>query len=509
MPLSQAERDQARTRAESDYVAAGGCATSQTEMECDPLFQEFYREEIATIENEHMEAERRRSSVTPIFVLRDPYDTSAMGPSSPCATGEERVPCNFTSLTVNKSGDSNRVFRSTSSDFPILEVVGGHTRASVALECRLEGTNVASCTSHNHRVWNVSPAVGGSDLTHNASLDLPLVWRGNRDSLGFFNMNASPTTYRISASSHDAMESIQVRVYPDYSWEGQVSVLFRVEEVTRNIRFDGAGVQLSLTDDGVTTNYGGRINNLLQIFERWLEVIFDIKDIAETVTRGSITWDLVPPSFVFSINSKWQENTTNLLCGYYYNGRLAFDPLIGIQLTVNLGIIALQALPYIGTLIARMAADEINRYVSFTFTVQGTLGVDVSYSKDAEEESGSVNGGLTGRITFDLQGRAQVNRQYYVVTVNAGIRAGMRGAVSGILRGPQIDRSGSYASATLNFDGISLYVACYGRVGVSSTTDGDAPRHETSTSDDSGGSAERVYPIIDPRQPLKECRFNL
>lgn len=524
MALSQAETEEAQLNAENRYLSEGGEATDRSQMGLDPEFQRIHQEEIAFIENRHIEQESQEQQQD--SMRQD-------NPTDPCSTPEDNqtVNCYFDTLTVNKTGDSNRIYRSNGRDEAVLELVAGHTEAKATIECVLAGVDASSCPMHNQRVWNISPAITGADLSKNNRLDLDLLWKGDRSTLGFFNQSASPTIYRISSNTHNNSKDIEVRVYPDHAWEGTVNVAFRLEEATQRILYDGSGIQLSRTDDGFTRQFGGRINDVLEILSRYLNLIFEIKSISQTVTAGAVNWGLVPPNFTFALNSKWQENTTNLRCGYYYNGRLAFDPLVGIQLVVNLGILAIQAIPYIGRLVAQMAGDEITRYVAITFTLQGTLGVDVSYSKNAEEESGSLSGGATGRISFDIQIRAQFNRDLYFVTVNCGVRAGSRGSATASIRGPLIDRSGSYASLDATFDGLSVYAAAYGRVGASQTTtqrtpgrgltgdynnpDGNYQVRETGNTlagetqtEEAGSDAEEVYPWIDPR-PLGSVRINL
>ena len=525
MPLTQQERQEARVNAENRYLSEGGTAGSSSEMEADPLYRRIHREEIAFIENRHLAQEREQQQQTAVR-----QDAAAV----PCGSPEEEnetVNCHFETLTVNKSGDSNRIYRSNGRDAAVLELVAGHTSAKTTVECVLAGIVISNCTTHNQRVWNVSPAVTGANLSQNNRLDLDLLWKGDRSSLGFFNQNASPTVYHISANTHNRQKSIEVRIYPDHAWEGSASVSFRLEEGTRRILYDGTGIQLSRTDDGVTTQFGGKLNEVLGILSRFLDMIFQIKDLAKRVTAGACSWDIVPPCFTLTINSKWQENTTNLRCGYYYNGRLAFDPLVGIQFVANLGVIAIQAIPYVGRLVAQLAADEITRYVAVTFTLQGTIGVNVSYSKNAEEESGRITGGATGRVSFDFQIRAQFNRDLYFVAINCGIRGGARGSVTGTFQGPQIDRTGSYAALEANFDGLTVYAAAYARAGASQTTtqrtpgrglvgdynnpEGNYQVRETghrlggeTQSEEAGGAAEQVYPWIDPR-PLGSARFNL
>jgi hypothetical protein len=178
-----------------------------------------------------------------------------------------------------------------------------------------------------------------------------------------------------------------------------------------------------------------------------------------------------------------------------------------------------------------MAADEIKRYVAVTFTLQGTLGVDVSYSKNAAEEEGRVTGGATGRISFDLQIRLQFNRDMYFVAINSGVRGGARGSATASIRGPLIDRAGSYVSLDATFDGLSVYIAAYARAGASQTTTQRTPRRgvvgdynspdgsyqvrdtghrlagETQT-EEAGGAAELVFPWIDPK-PLGNASINL
>lgn len=525
MALTQDDRNRARRNAENRYISEGNTASTSEEMQRDPVFHSIYCGELAFVENEIINREREQQRIA--------SEQRSDSARSPCQSDSEAttVPCGFTSLTVNKVGDSNRVYRSIGSDDPILELVAGHTSAKATIENVLTGLGIYNCAAHNNRVWNVSPQVNPSDLTNNTRLNLDLLWRGDRSTLGFFNHSVVPTTYRISANTHNNSKNIEVRIYPDHAWEGSITVAFRVEETTRRLLYDGAGIQLSRTDDGVTTQFGGRLNEVLEMLSRYLNLIFEIKNITETVAAGAVQWSLVPPSFTIALNTKWQENTTNLNCGYYYNGRIAFDPLVGIQMVINLGIIAIQAIPYIGRLVAQMAADEITRYVAITFTLQGTLGVDVSFSKNSTDDTGTITGGATGRISFDFQIRAQFNRNLYFIAINCGIRGGARGSVTSTIRGPQIDRSGSYVNLDANFDGLTLYIAAYGRAGASQTTQQTTPRNgivgdynnpestyqvrderhqvagETRT-EEAGASAEETYPWVDPR-PLGSTRFNL
>ncbi len=464
MSLSQSEQQQARANAERRYAAAHPELTTSAGMESDPEFQRMYCDEAAAIEAAHVPP-------PPSSTARCDDTTSSCHPP---VEPTETVNCNFTSMQVNKSGDTNRVFRSTAARSGVIDIVAGRTRAKATMELRLQGVSI-TCDDHDHRVWNVSPQVPGAVLTNNSSLNLDLGWTGDVSRLGFFNQRIAPTRYEVTASTHNKSKSITINVYPDYAWEGTASVSFRVEEGTRNIRYDGVNIQFSRTDDNVTTQYGARIQEIIDLLARFFGFIFDVKHIAETVTAGAVTWGLVPPTFAISMNTKWQENTTNLRCGYYYTLRLAFSPLIGIQLTVNLGIIAIQAIPYIGTLVARMAGPEISRYIAITFTIQGTIGVDVTASKSAEAGSGSVSGGLTGQVGMDIGIRGQVNRDFGLFAVNCGISGGARGSVTLTLRGPQIDTAGSYASFAANFDGLTLYVRAYCRAGSSQTTRQETP----------------------------------
>jgi len=521
MSLSQAEQRQAYTQAERRYAESHPELTqSNTQaMESDEDFWRMYREEAAAIESSH---------VTPPPPAATRSDTVV----APCPLMEHfSMVCGFATLQANKSQDSNRVYRSTpGSHSHVLEIVAGRNRAKATVEVRLTGVAI-SCDTHNNRVWDVSPQVPGTNLTNNSSLDLSLGWRGNTANLGFFNHRISPTTYEVSANTHNKSEHLTIRVYPDYAWEGTASVSFRVEEGTRNIRYDGLNIQFSRTDDNVTTQFGGRIQEIVDLLCRFLGFVFDVKEIAQTVTAGAVVWSLVPPTFAISLNSKWQENTTNLRCGYFYTLRLAFNPLIGIQLTVNLGIIAIQAIPYIGRLVAGMAGEAITRYISVTFTLQGTIAVDVTASKSSDADSGTVSGGLTGQLGFDFNIRGQVNRDFGLFAINCGLSGGARGSVTVALRGPLIDTAGSYASLTANFDGLTLYVRAYCRAGSSQTTrqtttaqgvtsgytnpDGsyavtdNSPRLGAETNrEQAGGNGEETYLWIAAR-PLGEHRINL
>lgn len=519
MSLSQSEQQQAHANAERRYATAHPELTTSEGMESDPEFQRLYCDEAAAIEASHVPPRPATSRC-------DDTTSSCHPPVEPTET----VNCNFNSMQVNKSGDSNRVFRSGAGRSGVIEIVAGRTRAKATIELRLQGVSI-SCDDHDHRVWNVSPQVAGAVLTNNSSLNLSLGWTGDVSRLGFFNHRIAPTRYEVTANTHNKSKSIVINVYPDYAWEGTASVSFRVEEGTRNIRYDGLSIQFSRTDDNVTTQFGGRIQEIIDLLARFLGFIFDVKEIARTVTAGAVSWSLVPPTFAISMNTKWQENPTNLRCGYYYTLRLAFNPLIGIQLTVNLGIIAIQAIPYIGSLVARMAGDEITRYIAITFTLQGTIGVDVTASKSAEAGSGTINGGLTGQLSFDFSIRGQVNRDFGLFAVNCGIGGGARGSVTLALRGPLIDTAGSYASFTANFDGLTLYIRAYCRAGSSQTTRQETPGRSYSggyTGEDgsyrvtdtaqrlggetnreqAGGNGEETYLWIAAR-PLGESRINL
>ena len=521
MSLTPDEETLAYNNAERRYAAAHPEMTqSDTQtMESDERFWQMYRAEAAAIEASH---------VPPVTHDTSRSDTVQSGCPPPPAHTED---CGFTSMQVNKSGDSNRVYRSTSADPNVLEIVAGRVRAKATVEFRLSGVSI-SCPTHNNRVWNVSPMVSGATLTNNSSLDLSLGWNGDTSQLGFFNHNIQPTEYLVRASTHNKTKNIRIRVYPDYAWEGSLTVNFRVEEGTRHVRYDGLSIQFTRTDDNVSTQYGGRIQEVVDLLARWLCFIMDVKDIAQQVTAGAFTWSLVPPSFAISMNTKWQENTTNLRCGYYYTLRLAFSPLVGIQFTANLGIIAIQAIPYIGRLVAGMAGEEITRYISVTLTISGTLSVDVTASKSAERDSGTINGGLTGQIGFDFNIRGQINRDFSLFAINCGVSGGARGSVSATLRGPLFDRSGAYASLAANFDGLTLYVRAYCRAGSSQTTrqhtssqtyesgytgaDGSFQVRDSSARvggetnrEQAGGAGEESYVWIAARPLGNEVRINL
>ena len=520
MSLTIDEERQASVNAERRYAAAHPEATSSAGMVHDPQFRQFFCEEVAAIEASH----------TRPTVLSGARCDSA---TSTCPLAQKdtnhTVNCNFNSLTVNKENDSNRVYRSTSHDRNVLELVAGRNRAKATVQLRAAGVSI-QCDEHNHRVWNVSPVVSGATLNNNDSLDLSLGWAGDTSELGFFNHNIQPTVYHVVISTHNRSQDIRVKIYPDYAWEGSASVNFRVEG--RSIHYDGLSIQLQRTDDNVTTQYGGRIQEIIDLLCRYFMFILTVKDIAQRVTAGAFTWSLVPPCFAITIGSRWQENTTNLLCGYYYNLRLAFNPLVGIQLVINLGIIAIQAIPYIGTLVARMAGEEITRYIAVTFTLSGTIGCDITASKNSTDSSGTVNGGITGQVGFDFQVRGQINRDMTFMAINCGIRGGARATVTATLRGPVIDRSGSYISLGANFDGLTLYAAAYCRMGSSQTTrqaTTTAPAYETghigeggtyavrnvspqlgaeTNREQAGGAGETAYLWIEQRE-LGTHRFNL
>jgi len=526
MTQTPSDQDLAYTRAQDRYLDSGGMATTGEEMRDDPLFRELYVEEVERIQNDRLAQERRRQASE-----RRRADAAVV----PCPyADQETVVCYFDVLKVNKVGDDNRVYMSNGSDQQVLEVVAGHTRAKTSIICNALGVTLSNCSHHENRVWNVSPMIAGANLQKNDKLELDLLWRGDVSSLGFFNLNASPTVYTISANTHNKQEFLSVKVYPDRAWEGSVNVGFRLEERTKRVRYESTGIVFNRFDDGVSTQFGGKIADILETLARYFGLLFEVKEIGKKVTAGAFDCQIVPPVFTISMNSKWQENTTNLLCGYYYNGRIAFDPLVGIEFTANLGIIAMQAIPYVGTILARMAAKEIEKYVAITFRVTGTLGVDVRFSKNASANAPSPTiGGATGRIAFNLQIRAQFNRDLHFVAINCYASGGARGSVTTTFNGPNIDRSGSFATVEATFDGLSVYVAATGRMGASQNTrqetigrdyvaNRDNPENEYRVSDNAHhlsnevsdsntegqGDAERVYPWIPPKL-LGSSRINL
>ncbi len=492
MSLSQSEQQQAHNQAESRYAAAHPELRSNEGMESDPEFLRMYSEAAASIESSHVSTPATTAPRSDTVVAPCPFREQALSTEN----------CNFTLLQVNKSGDTNRVYRSGSGQPRIIEIVAGRVSAKATMELRLSGVSI-SCDTHNQRVWNVSPLLPGTNLTSNSSLDMSLGWTGNVSELGFFNQNIRPTRYEVGANTHNRAENIAINVYPDYAWSGSASVNFTINQSTRHVEYGGLNIQLSRTDDNRTSQYGGRVQEIVDLLARFFGFTFLIKDICQTVAAGAVEFGVVPPSFVITIGSRWQENLRTLRCGYYYTLTIAFTPLVGISVNVNLGIVAIQAIPYIGRLVAGMAGPAISRYIAITFTIQSTISVDVTASKSADSDSGTLNGGLTGQIAFDFSIRGQINRDFGLFAVNCGLSGGARGSVTVALRGPLIDRSGSYASLGANFDGLTLYARAYCRAGSSETT-----RFET-TREQAGGSGEETYLWIAARPLGSEIRINI
>lgn len=481
-----ADLDIAAGRALTRYSEAHQSSPDLSTIATDPEFLDMVAEELSAIESERASGAGSDSGTVGCPVPHSPPTTE---------------PCNFTELVVNKLRDGDRVYHSNTATEHVLELVAGRSVLKAHVQFQ-QTAGVGPCGTHNNHSWDVAPHATIVSST-NAELNADLVWRGNTADLGFFNSGIAPTSYQFAAHRHGNSKIIQVRIYPDYAWSGTVTLSTSINPDNNHIEFSDASVVFTRVDDGQTQNLGGSITEFFTMLRRFYNFLQGVKEIADFVSQGTVTWQPVPPSFNISINSRWQENTANLRCGYYINFSLGFTPLIGLQLTIVLSNIAIAAIPYIGPLIIRAAGSRIREYVAITFTVTGTIGGTFNYAKSVSEPSGHASGSATGQLQFDFQIRGQINRDFAFVIINCGVRAGARGSVTVTGTGPVIDSQGMYLQLGATFDGLTLYAGIYCRAGTSRDT-----RTESSSSAP-GASDEETYPWVEARDLIDPIRLRL
>ncbi len=453
----------------------------------DPRFMEIYEEEVRADQTGTSPATR----------------SDSRGTGCPDGTGPaSSEPCNFSILQINKANDSDRVYRSNQSVGDSISFVAGRNVVKANVQFRLTGTE-GPCSQHNNHIWDFNRRHITVTTENNTSLDAGFIWSGNADRLGFFNHGIQPSIYNIACNTHRNSKRIQVKVYPDYSWSGTVTFSSRINPDTNAIEFDDTTVTFSRTDDGRTSNFGGSITDFLRLIRNFYRFLNGVKEITDFVSQATVRWQPVPPSFSISINTRWQENPTNLDCGYYINFSLGFTPLIGLQLNIVLSNVAIAAIPYVGALIVRAAGRHIERYVAITFTISGTINGTFNYSKETTEPSGRASGSVSGVLSFDFQIRGQVNRDFSFFVINCGIRGGARTSVTITGSGPNLDSSGLYLGLGATFDGLTLYYGAYCRAGTTRDT-----RIESGSSAP-GASDENTYPWVAARDLIEQRRLRL
>lgn len=460
----------------------------------DPELNEFYQAELKAIEASH----------TPALPPPAPVSTRRDATSMGCAAKPRPAsakPCKFTVLKANKPG-SDRQYDSGAGVPAELGIVSGHTRLRSTVQSRLSGVSI-SCPKHNGRVWNVSPMVAGTNLTNNAALDVKLRWLGSPKSLGILNHEVTPTTYKLSAVTHELKESVEVQVYPDRKWAVSVEAEFGLNKDPWGLTCEPS-LKVSRTDDGDTTQYADAFLKVVEGVRKFASVVNDVRSIAETVAGGWMPeFEMKPPNFKLELSSGWEE-LDDLDCGYQTSIEVGGDPLIGVQLEWSLGKAAIQAIPLVGRMIVWAAGSMIDRYIAITLALEGDLGWALSWKKPAGGPWDPLENEATGKISLTLAARGQLERNI----MYWGINSIALSAKTGITIKPEEVKLGSrsfHAKVQVDFEGLVVEIKGTERRGAS---------HDELEEDEDAGDQEESSPLEWSRvwmeeRPLKTLEIDI
>ena len=467
MSLTPKDKQAAHAKAMEQYRAQDPQGKGPADIGSDQVFQDFYHAELKAIE----------TAKIPALPPPAPVTTRRDATTMKCAAKPRQAsakPCKFTVLQTNKPG-SDRQYVSGGGGEAKLGIVSGHTRHRSTVQSRLSGVSI-SCPKHNGRVWNVSPMVPGTTLTNNAALDVKLRWTGSPKSLGILNHEVSPTTYKLSAITHELKESVEVEVYPDRKWAVSIEAEFGLRKEPWGLTCEPS-ISVSRQDDGATVQYGDTFEKIIERVSQFALIVNDVRSIAETVAGGWMPeFEITPPNFKLELSSGWEE-LDDLTCGYQTSIEFGGDPLIGVELEWSLGKAAIQAIPLVGGLLVRAAGSAIDRYIAITLSLEGEIAWSLSKKKPAAGDWEPVENEASGRIGITLSARGQLERNipYW------GINSITMSAKSGITIEPEEVKLGSgsfQAKVNVNFDGLVVEIRGTQRTGASRDEEEDAEEGE-------------------------------
>ena len=479
MPLTDQDYQRAFNEARNQWLQTHSMAYSQHYMENDPVFQMLYNSMVELMEEEQrIQEERIRSTSTSTDLSTTSTSSRSDSAITECPLRSEQHrtrDCNFLILTLNKRGDTNRIYQSSEESAHSLSVVAGRTDGLAEMECRVSSLSI-NCPTHNHRMWNISPVISSTNLTENGILNIQASHRITNRSIILNHIN--PTRYRIVASTCNTTKEVELLVYPDKAVAGRVGFNFSRNSSTREWEGRIESMALEMTENGRTHTLN--LETLRQFINAvclFLNFTNRTRNIVQQVMGDAVPfeWELTPPGNVqFELNAGWRENSNNLNCGYYIHAQLGLNPLIGIEFTANLGEIAIRAILMAAPPL-QTAYSLINRglhlteIIQISFSIQSELNVNCTLRYNSTEVSLGFEGGTEGVITLRFSITINPERFTRQFGINCNISAGLEGAVNAELRGPQVDRQGGYVSFASNFNGLRIYAGFDVSLGTAST----------------------------------------
>jgi hypothetical protein len=368
----------------------------------DPYKQEwknFYREAInqQNTDNAGITPQINRLAVLPCSV--DNKNNTGLVPKVPSKTNSLQETCKFSSLTVNKNNRKYILTLTPGQDKSLptsLEVVGGEKNKPAEISANLNGfvQSVAEC---NHLQNTFSYYFNNNELLNKPTLTA-LNFKAYGPKFKSFKIwNATPNYYSFNVSTCGSQSGCTIAVYPDITYS-EVSIEFPKPELrnenklTPKKNFDKVEIENTKSQNwgvafsGSIIKDGEKLSIELE-FNREIEKIKKVSTIAKSLQEHlsilgnggkvePVSFTIKLPNLKFGYTGNWVELEGSPLCDFQNELSIHFEPLIGIDIKVD--ILAAAAVAIGGPLgkvvnfVRGLAKKNID--IKFDFCLSGEAG---------------------------------------------------------------------------------------------------------------------------------------
>lgn len=452
-------------------------------------------------------------------------------PAPPKNAAPSETPCKNETLTV-ECAHGNRGYKLQLPPAPSEEEVN-------QFEVIDDGHEKVTCTTkiaagpcgetHKGKVFDIYPADSVKTQT-----DDQLVFGANYEPdltgasfLDLFPPTASrsPQSFKISTNTcqQDSLTAT-VLVYPQVDWALDISLGYSgsgsvkddesgvpTEDRSSELTFSGS---VAVTVQGLERKFGLEIQHDLNQALKFADVACQTAEflwtVADDIGGVEVTFDY--PTLSFSGTWGWREIEGSPKCGYGYDWKLGFDPLVGADIKVDILSFLITKFPVVGQIVERIRQAVQNEVeLAVDFSVEGKLTGTFNASKDAGEPV-ECSGSLGGELEFTLEGILK-SPQYHFWCFHAGGQATVGGhaAFSGDINGAA-DEDGPYLQGELAFDGLTVYAIVEGGIGASfdNSPPPDDPEYGTPEEDDGAvgtGGLESELTLIPEKTLLESGKY--
>ncbi len=422
--------------------------------------------------------------------------------------------CKFSSLIVNKNDRQYVLTIIAGEKDPskqLLEVVGGQALKPAEIKGTLVGL-AQSGTTCNHTKATYNPLFDKSSLLSQPSLTEMSFKAYGPIPPTFRIWNATPVFYSFNVSTCESSSACRIAVYPDkkinatiefpkpeYKNENKLTPKKDSDYLSlenEKAKTWGVGVSGSIEEDGIAKSVSIEFKKEIEKIEKISTISKQLQSHLAIIGNGGktepVSFTIKFPNLKFSYQGSWVEIPGSPLCDFQNELSIMFDPLIGVDIDVD--IIAAAAIAIGGPLgklvmyIRKLAKKNID--ISFNFILGGEAsgGWTGKYNKN-EKVWKSSDTELTVKISATLTAKVAAKLDLVIAYIGGGVQGDAKGSVE---FKASVNQQAEL-TITYNHNGLILTGCVYVQAGFKNIFSDD---EETEPQ----GKIEITYELIDPQE---------